>query len=120
MLRTVVKFLLLSEAFAIVTFAGGWSGVPFLALVRASPVVRGKASSMGDTLRCRRVARAAASRGFARPGRRGGDPFWWSAGIAAARSSRNNAALPSVARVERFVDRSGYPEHFPGAPRPVR
>jgi len=33
MLRTVVKFILLSEAFAIVTFAGGWSGVPVLALV---------------------------------------------------------------------------------------
>ena len=33
MLRTVVKFILLSEAFAVVTFAGGWSGVPFLALV---------------------------------------------------------------------------------------
>jgi hypothetical protein len=33
MLRTVVKFVLLSEAFAIVTFAGGWSGVPVLALV---------------------------------------------------------------------------------------
>jgi hypothetical protein len=32
MLRTVVKFILLSEAFAIVTFAGGWSGVPVLAL----------------------------------------------------------------------------------------
>lgn len=33
MLRTVVKFILLSEAFAVVTFAGGWSGVPVLALV---------------------------------------------------------------------------------------
>ena len=33
MLRSVVKFVLLSEAFAVVTFAGGWSGVPLLALV---------------------------------------------------------------------------------------
>lgn len=42
MLRTVVKFLLLSEAFAIVTFAGGWSGVPILALVIGLSAVSGE------------------------------------------------------------------------------
>ena len=46
MLTTVVQFLILTEAFAVVTFAGGWSGVPVVAFVwalsvgpRAKPVL---------------------------------------------------------------------------------
>lgn len=35
MLKAIVKFLILTEAFAIVTFAGGWSGVPVVAFVWA-------------------------------------------------------------------------------------
>lgn len=38
MLRTAVKFLILTEAFAIVTFAGGWSGVPVVAFILALSV----------------------------------------------------------------------------------
>lgn len=33
MVTKAVKFLLLTEAFAVVTFAGGWSGVPVVAFV---------------------------------------------------------------------------------------
>jgi hypothetical protein len=33
MLTKAVRFLLLTEAFAVVTFAGGWSGVPVVAFV---------------------------------------------------------------------------------------
>jgi hypothetical protein len=46
MLKTVVKFLILTEAFTVVTFAGGWWGVPMVALIwglsegpRARPVL---------------------------------------------------------------------------------
>ena len=46
MLTTLVQFLILTEAFAIMTFAGGWSGVPVVAFVwalsvgpRAKPVL---------------------------------------------------------------------------------
>lgn len=33
MLTKAIKFVLLTEAFAVVTFAGGWSGVPVLAFI---------------------------------------------------------------------------------------
>lgn len=38
MLKTIVKFLILTEAFTIVTFAGGWSGVPVVAFIWALSV----------------------------------------------------------------------------------
>ena len=111
-LSKAVKFLLLTEAFAVATYAVGWWGVPVLALIcglavdpKARPVRICRALCGG------RVGQSSAARCGARTVERACPPFCRSDGTSAVRADSDNASLSGPARVERGIDWRCDPTH---------